>query len=472
MMIIAVVGSGGKTTRIHKLAKYYRSLGKKVFVTTTTHMKKEPETVIPTYAKDLLNPLNENGYCMAGTLTTTKGAPIQKIGTLPKDLYDQVVKEADITLIEADGSRGMPAKIPADYEPVIPENVDEIHIVIGMSALGKTAKEVVHRLCLADDDLEIKEDTTITPLHLQKLLKKGYLEPLREQHNDTKIKVYPGQADTLYQRVIARFLQEEKDVTQIKEDWFKIQPKLVIFGAGHVAIQLLQIAKFLDFYTIMIDDREEFADPEKLPQADEVYCRDFHNIEDILPEQDNVFYVVVTRGHANDRLCAETVLRRSYLYLGMIGSKGKVAKTFETMKEEGYSKEQISTIHAPIGLKIGARTPEEIAISIAAEMVEIKNQETESTMSKELFETKESGVLCIITKKSGSSPRGVGSMMLVTKDGIIGSIGGGDLEKTVMEEAMSIKEIIKKEYDLSNAKSATLGMICGGKNEILYVPVE
>ena len=56
MMIIAVVGSGGKTTRIHKLAKYYRSLGKKVFVTTTTHMKKEPETVIPTYAKDLLNP--------------------------------------------------------------------------------------------------------------------------------------------------------------------------------------------------------------------------------------------------------------------------------------------------------------------------------------------------------------------------------------------------------------------------------
>ena len=143
------------------------------------------------------------------------------------------------------------------------------------------------------------------------------------------------------------------------------------------------------------------------------------------------------------------------------------------MKEEGYSEEQISTIHAPIGLKIGARTPEEIAISIAAEMVEIKNQETESTMSKELFETKESGgVLCIITKKSGSSPRGVGSMMLVTKDGIIGSIGGGNLEKTVMEEAMSIKEIIKKEYDLSNAKSATLGMICGGKNEILYVPVE
>ena len=89
--------------------------------------------------------------------------------------------------------------------------------------------------------------------------------------------------------MIARFLQEEKDVAQIKEDWFKIQPKLVMLRAGHVAIQLLRIAKFLDFYTIMIDDREEFADPEKLSQADEVYCRDFHDIEDILPEQDNAF---------------------------------------------------------------------------------------------------------------------------------------------------------------------------------------
>ena len=104
-------------------------------------------------------------------------------------------------------------------------------------------------------------------------------------------------------------------------------------------------------------------------------------------------------------------------------------------------------------------------------MIAIKNHETESTMSKELFETKESGVLCIITKKSGSSPRGVGSMMLVTKDGIIGSIGGGNLEKTVMEEAPSMKEITRKKYDLSNAQSATLGMSCGGKNEILYVPV-
>ena len=154
----------------------------------------------------------------------------KKLDHYQKIFYEHVVKEADIMLIEADGSRGMPAKIPAQYEPVIPENVDEIHIVIGMSALGKISQQKLSiSLSLADKDLEIKEDTIITPFHLQKLLKKGYLGPLREQYKDTKIKVYPGQADTLYQRVIARFLQEEKDVTQIKEDWFKIQPKLSDF---------------------------------------------------------------------------------------------------------------------------------------------------------------------------------------------------------------------------------------------------
>ena len=117
--------------------------------------------------------------------------------------------------------------------------------------MGNQPARVVHRLSLADKDLEIIEDTILTPLHLQKLLKKGYLGPLREQYKDIKIKVYPGQADTLYQRVIARFLQEEKDVTQIKEDWFKIQPKLVIFGAGHVAIQFTpdcEIFRFLHDY--------------------------------------------------------------------------------------------------------------------------------------------------------------------------------------------------------------------------------
>ena len=109
-------------------------------------MKKESDTVIPENIEDIRKQLNETGYCMAGMPATPENALVQKIGPLPEDFYETAVKEADITLIEADGSRGMPAKIPADYEPVIPENIDEIHIVIGMSALGKPASNVVHRL--------------------------------------------------------------------------------------------------------------------------------------------------------------------------------------------------------------------------------------------------------------------------------------------------------------------------------------
>ena len=120
----------------------------------------------------------------------------------------------------------------------------------------------------------------------------------------------------------------------------------------------------------MIDDREEFADPRETIQKQMKYTAEIFMMLKIFCQNRTMHFMWLSRrGHANDRLCTEMVLRRSYLYLGMIGSKGKVAKTFEIMKEEGYSEEQINTIHAPIGLKIGARTPEEIAISIAAQMI-------------------------------------------------------------------------------------------------------
>ena len=92
-MIIAVAGSGGKTTRVHKLAQNYRSLGKKVFVTTTTHMKKESDTVIPENIEDIRKQLNETGYCMAGMPATPENALVQKIGPLPEDFYETAVKE-------------------------------------------------------------------------------------------------------------------------------------------------------------------------------------------------------------------------------------------------------------------------------------------------------------------------------------------------------------------------------------------
>ncbi len=466
-MVIAVVGSGGKTTRIHTLRDQYMAQGKTVLAATTTHMLAEEDTLLDPSAEDIIAQLKAKGYCMAGT--SMPGT--EKMGPLKEEVLKQASESADITLIEADGSKGLPVKYPADYEPVIPDITDEIQVVTGLSALGKTCRETAHRKELVLDCLRISEDNILKPEHLQKLVTEGYVRPLREKFPNVKVTVCPGQVNTLYEKTIARFFREEKDVSVIQEDWFSSQPKLMIFGAGHVALQLLKLAKFLDFYTIVLDDREEFANPERLPEADEVHCCDFQKAEAYLPEGDQHYYVVVTRGHTGDEVCVKKVLARSYAYLGMIGSRKKVKATFESLEAQGFSKETVEGIHAPIGLPIGARTPEEIAVSIAAELIQIKNQGTVSTMTKELLEAKENGVLCIITKKNGSSPRGVGSMMLVCEDKVIGSIGGGAMEHEVIRTAPEIREITVMDFSLSNEESANLGMICGGSNQVLFVPV-
>ena len=270
---------------------------------------------------------------------------------------------------------------------------------------------------------------------------------VKEKYPNKKIEICPGQIDNLYQRAVAQFLREKKDVSQLKASWFETRPKLVVLGGGHVGSHVARLGHFLDFEVIVADDRAEFADAEKLFFADHVYCQAFDNVAQLFPPEENTYYVVVTRGHQADKQCVEQILNHGkYAYLGMIGSRLKVEKTLEALRESRFSEEQIQTIHAPIGLKIGARTPEEIALSIAAELVQEKNKRSDSTLTKELLETKETGVLCIITKKSGSSPRGEGSMMLVTEERILGSIGGGILEKSVIEAAKGVKQILYGAY--------------------------
>jgi xanthine dehydrogenase accessory factor len=156
----------------------------------------------------------------------------------------------------------------------------------------------------------------------------------------------------------------------------------------------------------------------------------------------------------------------------MIGSKGKVQKNFDNLRKNGVSEEQIETIHAPIGLKIGAVTPAEIAVSILAEIIQEKNQKQKSSVSRELLEGKEKGVLCIIIEKTGSSPRGVGSMLFVGESGVIDSIGGGAVEYAAIRQAQAVTEPMIREYDLSEKDKVELGMICGGRNTVLFIPIE
>lgn len=184
-LVIAVVGSGGKTTRIHKLTEKYRNQGKKVFVTTTTHMYEEPGCILSGNMEEIVAKLNTCGYCMAG-LSAENG----KIKALALEVYEAVCEYADIVLVEADGSKGKPVKFPAEHEPVIPTNVDEIHIVTGLCAVGKPLKEVCHRKELVQKCLGVSEDTILTKEHLEMLLQKGYVEPLKKEYPKAAIKIF------------------------------------------------------------------------------------------------------------------------------------------------------------------------------------------------------------------------------------------------------------------------------------------
>ena len=184
-MIIAVVGSGGKTTLIHKLAEQYRSEGKSVFVTTTTHMFIEEETLLTDDADKIIHAVQENGYAMAGI---REG---DKIKALSPKTFETVCAFADVVLVEADGSKHMPLKFPNSTEPVVPDRVDQIIVVWGPHGLHKPAREVCHRLDLVTHCLGITEDTPITQAHVWKLLQTGYLIPLRRQCPQARITVYP-----------------------------------------------------------------------------------------------------------------------------------------------------------------------------------------------------------------------------------------------------------------------------------------
>ena len=202
-MIISVVGSGGKTTLIKQLSSRYRSEGKTVLVTTTTHMFIEEDTLLTDDAEKIIGVLQETGYAMAGI---PEGI---KIKALSRETFDTVCAWADVVLVEADGSKHLPLKYPNASEPVIPENTDEILVVCGLNAIGQKAKDVCHRLELVKACLGIEEDTVISAEHVQKLVTEGYLKPLRQKYPDKTILLVPRQDRSPYQKAVASRLQQE-----------------------------------------------------------------------------------------------------------------------------------------------------------------------------------------------------------------------------------------------------------------------
>lgn len=462
-MIQAFVGSGGKTTLLKQMAAQYRREGKTVFVTTTTHMFAEEDTLLTDDADVIIRALREKGYAMAGI---PQG---EKIKALSKQTFDAVCAGADVVLVEADGSKMLPLKYPNATEPVIPENTDKIFVVCGLNALDRKAKDVCHRLELVKSCLDIEDDTVITPTHVQKLITEGYVGSLRAAYPNAEVTVNPRHDGSLYQRAVASLLQNEQDVAMIRKEWFCPQPSLIVCGGGHVAKEVAALAAHLDFTVTVLDDRADLANRERFPTAQNVICDSYDNLSNYL--QPDACYVVVTPDHKADLQCVSTILPTKYRYLGMIGSKRKVAATFENLRKAGFTEEQIETIFAPIGLPIGAVTPAEIAFSILAEIIQEKNKNHAASADRSLLELTESGMLCVITEKHGSAPRGVGSMMFIGKDSILGTIGGGEPEYQAIRHAKEHPFFSVQEYALNNTAANGLDMICGGTIKVAFIPV-
>ena len=462
-MIKAIVGSGGKTTLLKTLAEQYCRQGKTVFATTTTHMFIEEDTLLTDDAETIIKALKDTGYVMAGI---PEGI---KFKALSEETYAAVCAHADEVLVEADGSKRMPLKYPNSTEPVVPDNAEQIIVVCGLNALGQRAKDCCHRLELVKECLGIDDDTIITPAHVQKLVTEGYLNPLRQKHPDKKVTIVPRHDGSLYQRTLAAMLQQEKDVSVIREEWFCPQPRLIICGGGHVAREVAALAAHLDLRVTVLDDRADLVTAERFPTAQQLICDCYDHLENYL--EPGACYVVVTPDHKADLLCVSKILPTKYAYLGMIGSKKKVAATFENLRRAGFNEEQIGTIFAPIGLPIGAVTPAEIALSILSQVIQEKNRYHAASADRELLEVKEQGVLCVITEKHGSAPRGVGSMMFVGEDKVLGSIGGGEPEYLAIRHAKECQSITTRQYVLNNRGADGLDMICGGTIHVMFIPV-
>jgi len=158
-------------------------------------------------------------------------------------------------------------------------------------------------------------------------------------------------------------------------DEFIIEPILAkeciyIFGAGHVGFQLARIAHITGFQTIIIDDREEFANYQRFPHAREVQAvKHFSNAFDNLKIDNNSYIVILTRGHLHDQTVLEAALKTSPAYIGMIGSRTKRDKIYANLLQKGIAKKILGAVYSPIGLEIDAQTPGEIAVSIMGEII-------------------------------------------------------------------------------------------------------
>jgi xanthine dehydrogenase accessory factor len=164
-------------------------------------------------------------------------------------------------------------------------------------------------------------------------------------------------------------------------------PRAFIFGAGHISKSLSKIATLSGFTANIIDNRETFANRERFPEADEIFAEEYEEVFPKLPITENSYIIIVTRGHRDDMRVLRWAVTTPARYIAMIGSKRKVINVVKELEKEGISREAMDRIFAPMGFEIGAISPEEIAVSVAAEMIAVRRKPEADwrSLSKSIF---------------------------------------------------------------------------------------
>ena len=266
--------------------------------------------------------------------------------------------------------------------------------------------------------------------------------------------------------------------------------RLILLGCGNIGQELCRYAADLGFTVTAVDERPAFANRILMPDAAEILCSDFPDAIRRLQITERDYVCVITRGHRFAADCLREILPGAYpRYLGMIGSKRRVALLMKQLESEGFGPDALKRIHAPIGISINALTVKEIAISIVAELIQCRragldrrSKETRLTAEDidlrllEFLTCDETPkALLLVYETSGSTPVKSGAMMAVDKVGrTVGTIGGGCGEGAVLKDAYRIigsGTQCTVTVDMSNDIAEEEGMVCGGEMKVLIADV-
>jgi xanthine dehydrogenase accessory factor len=264
--------------------------------------------------------------------------------------------------------------------------------------------------------------------------------------------------------------------------------RLILLGGGHIAQPLCEVGALLGFEVVVADDRPFFANKTRFPKADSVICNSFDRAVDELNIGGEDYVCIITRGHRYDAQCLRQILSGAMpYYLGMIGSKRRVSALKTQLTNEGFSGELLDKLNAPIGLPIYAETTAEIAVSIAAQLVEyrrggkindgcLKMKNTDEALVNYLGKGMgEDYVLALVLETKGSTPVKDGAIMAVNALGqTYGTIGGGCSEAEIITVARQMVGTGDKKIvwvDMTNDVAESEGMVCGGTMRVLLEDV-